>query len=300
MTGVLHAFFQFIGLVVVLCSLVTGKEENITGERTTNLLLTDKNWDQMLHGEWMLKFYAPWCPACRAMEETWNDFAEWAINNKEKEVKVGSVDVTDQPALNGRFMITALPTIYHVIDGEFRQYTSSRALEDFKGFISKEEWKDLTPVSSWNSPTSFIMSTMSKLFSFSMDLKSYHNSLNSDYGFPTWLSMLLFGLLIITVGLLLGMVLVLATDYIWASPQYITGNDIINKKDDDNVRTEKDSNGGLVEENVNEGLEKESETDKCETVNGTSNESTDEIQGSNVEEATELRQRKVKTDEVEE
>merc|ERR1712002_1432313 len=251
-------FFAFLSSFILVVCGVKMEEDIVEGEKSSNLFLTDKNWDQMLEGEWMIKFYAPWCPACRAMEETWERFAEWAAINVEHPVKVGSVDVTAQPALNGRFMITALPTIYHVIKGEFRQYTASRDLQDFKGFVNKEEWKEISPVSSWTSPTSVMMSTISKLFSFSMELKSYHNTLNNDYGFPTWLSMLLFGLLIITVGLLLGMVLVLVSDYFWGGPQYDVDDIVINKKDAD--RTMK--NDDFVQQNC----EKSEDIEKKENI----------------------------------
>lgn len=239
--------------------------------------MTDKTWEQMLEGEWMLKFYAPWCPACRAMESAWIEFSKWAASEG-REVKVGSVDVTDQPALNGRFMITSLPTIYHVKNGEFRQYTSSRDLPELKNFLSEQEWKELSPVSSWTSPTSLIMTTMSRLFSFSMELKGYHSTLNSDYGFPTWLSMLLFALLIITVGLLLGMVLVFATDYIWGPPDYYTPpqTSVRHKKDDDAPITSAEGKEELKGE-----LEKEEKSEsevKCDDTD------------------SELRQRKVNTE----
>lgn len=219
-------------VLILLMTVVYSSSEDAVVGAPSNIMLGDKNWDRMLEGEWMVKFYAPWCPACRAMEETWNDFAKWGAQS---DIKVGSVDVTSEPALNGRFMITALPTIYHVINGEFRQYTSARDLEDFKEFISTGKWKDVATVSSWTSPTSFMMSSISRLFSFSMDLKSYHNSLNNDYGFPTWLSMLLFGLLIITIGLFLGMGLVLASDYIWGPPKYYDDS-IFDKKHDDELK----------------------------------------------------------------
>ena len=53
--------------------------------------------------------YAPWCPACRALEPVWKDFASWS---DDLGIKVGQVDVTTAPGLSGRFMVTALPTIY--------------------------------------------------------------------------------------------------------------------------------------------------------------------------------------------
>lgn len=53
--------------------------------------------------------YAPWCPACRSLEPVWEHLASWKENLN---INVGKVDVTTSPGLSGRFMVTALPTIY--------------------------------------------------------------------------------------------------------------------------------------------------------------------------------------------
>lgn len=56
--------------------------------------------------------YAPWCPACKALEPIWETLA---MSKKELDINVGKVDVTDSPGLSGRFMVTALPTIYQYV-----------------------------------------------------------------------------------------------------------------------------------------------------------------------------------------
>lgn len=53
--------------------------------------------------------YAPWCPACKGLEPVWKEFSTWA---DDLEIKVAQVDVTTSPGLSGRFMVTALPTIF--------------------------------------------------------------------------------------------------------------------------------------------------------------------------------------------
>jgi len=53
---------------------------------------------------------APWCPACRAFQATWDDFAKkWS---RDLDVHIATIDVTQNPGLSGRFLITALPSIY--------------------------------------------------------------------------------------------------------------------------------------------------------------------------------------------
>nr|KAF6487989.1 thioredoxin related transmembrane protein 1 [Rousettus aegyptiacus] len=94
--------------VAVLLLLLLGAPW--THERRSDVrIITDENWKELLEGEWMIEFYAPWCPACQNLQPEWESFAEWG---EDLEVNVAKVDVTEQPGLSGRFIITALPTIY--------------------------------------------------------------------------------------------------------------------------------------------------------------------------------------------
>uniref|UniRef100_A0A8D0FFS4 Thioredoxin related transmembrane protein 1 n=1 Tax=Strix occidentalis caurina TaxID=311401 RepID=A0A8D0FFS4_STROC len=79
------------------------------GKQSPVKVLSDGMWRELLQGEWMVEFYAPWCPACQNLQPEWEKFAEWG---EDLEVKIAKVDVTEQPGLSGRFIITALPTIY--------------------------------------------------------------------------------------------------------------------------------------------------------------------------------------------
>lgn len=52
---------------------------------------------------------APWCPACTSLKGTWDDLGSSA---KVLKINVAEIDVTTAPGLSGRFLVTALPTIY--------------------------------------------------------------------------------------------------------------------------------------------------------------------------------------------
>ncbi|KAF7997438.1 hypothetical protein HCN44_006009 [Aphidius gifuensis] len=87
--------------------------------------------------------YAPWCPACKDLNPTWNYLGDI---KKDLGIYVGKVDVT------------ALPTIYHVTDGLFRQYKSPRDKDSLVEFVRAKTWTKVEPIPSWKSLTSIQMS----------------------------------------------------------------------------------------------------------------------------------------------
>jgi len=177
--------------------------------------LDEDSWSQLLTGEWMVEFYAPWCPACKQLEPQWNHFSTWS---DDLGIKVASVDVTVNPGLSGRFMITALPTIYHVKDGVFRAYKGSRDSNSFVSFIEEKKWEKIESVSKWKDPSSVQMSLVSYFFKISMALRAVHNRLVEEYGIPYWGSYILFAFGTIFMGALLGLLIVFVIDFFFPAP----------------------------------------------------------------------------------
>ncbi|EDO42466.1 predicted protein, partial [Nematostella vectensis] len=165
--------------------------------------LTDANWDEVLEGEWMIKFYAPWCPACQHVAPIWSAFA---VKSQQLGINVAEVDVTQQSALSGRFMVSSLPTIYHVKDGRFCKFEGSRSLDGFESFIIDEKWHQVDPIPWWKSPGSYLMSALGILFKMSMLLMVSHDALTITYGLPSYVSYAIFGVCTVGLGLCLGLV----------------------------------------------------------------------------------------------
>ncbi|XP_031436511.1 thioredoxin-related transmembrane protein 4 isoform X2 [Clupea harengus] len=186
----------------------------IASSDNTVLNVADANWTVILEGEWMLKFYAPWCPACQHLQNDWDGFAALS---EALGISVGKVDVTQQPGLSGRFLVTTLPTIFHAKDGNFRRYMSSRSIEDFQAYISQQKWELVEPLPGWKSPSSFLMSGMAALFRLSVWIRQIHNYLTDILGIPSWGSYIIFALVTLFTGLLLGLMLVLIADFFWPS-----------------------------------------------------------------------------------
>ncbi|XP_047398249.1 thioredoxin-related transmembrane protein 1 isoform X2 [Sciurus carolinensis] len=141
---------RLVVLLTVLVLLLWGVRRT-HGRRSDVRVITDENWRELLEGEWMIEFYAPWCPACQNLQPEWESFAEWG---EDLEVNVAKVDVTEQTGLSGRFIITALPTIYQMssMSALFRLSMNIRTCHNY--FI-----EDLgLPV--WGSYTLFALATL--------------------------------------------------------------------------------------------------------------------------------------------
>uniref|UniRef100_A0A8D0KNT4 Thioredoxin related transmembrane protein 4 n=1 Tax=Salvator merianae TaxID=96440 RepID=A0A8D0KNT4_SALMN len=191
--------------------------------------LSGSNWSLLLEGQWMVEFYAPWCPACQQMESAWEAFAR---NSENLELSVGKVDVTQEPGVSGRFFVTTLPTIYHAKDGVFRRYRGSRTLEDLEGYILERKWEAVEPVAGWKSPSSIVMHGMAGFFCLSGWIRQIHNYLTGTLGFHVWGSYAVFILAILLIGLILALILVLLTDFIFPPKSKAEEFDVIDSSDE--------------------------------------------------------------------
>lgn len=202
----------FVSCFVVVTKVQASLQTEPVQKQKSLIELNEDNWRQMFKGEWMVEFFAPWCPACKNLAPVWERFAASA---SEINVNVAKIDVTTSPSLSGRFYVTALPTIYHVKDGEFRQYRGSRDGDALMFFIRQKQWAKLEPISSWKKPDTIHMSILSYFFKLSHTLKDFNGRLQEEYGLPTWGSYALFTIGTIFVGAALGLMLVCVVDFLY-------------------------------------------------------------------------------------
>lgn len=201
--------FRFCGSLLVF--LISVNTVNSIENQPKPITITEDNWAEILEGEWMVAFMAPWCPACRSFKETFNTFSKWS---RDLDIQVGVIDVTESPGLSGRFLVTALPSIYHVKNGIFRQYMSSRGEKDLISFVDDKKWKDIEPVSKWTAPDTLQMSLVGTFFKIAMRIRSFYNVMTEEYGIPEWGCYLIFALVTITAGLFIGLLLVCICDLV--------------------------------------------------------------------------------------
>lgn len=205
----------YLVLFICLSSLLVTKVDS--NKKQSNLIvLNEDTWTRLLKGEWMVDFYAPWCPACKSLKPEWDKLADWS---DDLNINVAWIDVTENPGLSGRFMVSGLPTIYHVKDGVFRIYNGARNSKSMISFIDEKGWQSVEPVSRWLSPDSLQMTFVANSFKISMLLRDVHNHLVDNVGLPYYISYLIFALCTVTVGTILGLVIVFIIDHFWP-PQY--------------------------------------------------------------------------------
>lgn len=237
-----------------------------TGSSPHVVQVNDSNWRLTLTNEWLIQFHAPWCPACRSLVPAWNEFA---AESKELGVSVAQVDVTKSPALSGRFFVTALPTIFHVKDGVFRQYRGQRDASSLRTMIKERKWDTLEPVSTLKHPDSIQMTVIAYFFSLSHYLKELNDYMQVTYDFPPWLSYVLFAIGTIFLGAVIGLMFVCIVDLI-IPPRKLSRRKTYAEAqvdplfedypNDDYIVDEPDSDSSTDEAEKNSGTDEETET----------------------------------------
>merc|ERR1712168_78208 len=254
-------FLTYFAFFLTFNSLADGKLTKIE----------ENNWQDLLTGEWMVEFFAPWCPACRGLQPTWEDFSGWS---EDLDIGIGQVDVTTSPGLSGRFMVTALPTIFHVKDGVFRQYRGARDKDSFISFVEDKKWTGVEPISSWKSPDSFQMSLVSYFFKLSVVLRNVHTTLTEDYQMPYWVSYVAFAVATILLGGILGLILVCCIDCVYPPRRddelhhHVQQATRPDKKDDDVEELEGSQGEGEDQDTQDEELSQDEDVSQDEVSQG--------------------------------
>ncbi len=93
------------------------------------LELTDANFDTEIIKDnevSLVDFWAPWCGPCKMLGPIIDELAE---QYKDK-VKVGKVNIDNNPILSTRYGIKSIPTVLIIKNGE--------VLEELKGYVPKD------------------------------------------------------------------------------------------------------------------------------------------------------------------
>lgn len=242
-------------------------------------VLGGSNWSLVLQGQWMVEFYAPWCPACQQIELIWESFAK---ESEHLDITVGKVDITQEPGLSGRFFVTTLPTIYHANNGVFRRYRGSRTLEDLQGYVLEKKWKAVEPVAGWKSPSSIMMHGMAGLFHLSGWIRQIHSYLTGTLGIHVWMSYAIFILATLLIGLFQGLILVLISDCLCPSKSKYrteTSEEAITKENVENAALEEPEEAAeLSADDAEETAEAKNLSDEEDAVNSSAGDSEEDLE----------------------
>ena len=80
----------------------------------------------------LLDFWAPWCAPCRMVLPVVEEIAQ-----ERSDIKVGKINIDEQPELASRFRIMTIPTLMVVQNGEI--------LRKVVGALPKEQILDMLP-----------------------------------------------------------------------------------------------------------------------------------------------------------
>ena len=80
----------------------------------STIKITNENFNELVNSEntTLVDFYADWCGPCRMLGPVIEEIA-----NENKDIKVGKINVDDQPELAAAFRCESIPMLVAVKDG---------------------------------------------------------------------------------------------------------------------------------------------------------------------------------------
>lgn len=120
----------------------TAKEKTTTKKEPAVITLTDSNFEKEVMGDsenvWFVKFHAPWCGHCQALQPTWTELGQ-AMKGK---AKIAKVDATTQKRLAQEFKIQGFPTLILFPGGpkskaKIQPYNGPREIGPLTSFVTK-------------------------------------------------------------------------------------------------------------------------------------------------------------------
>ncbi len=110
------------------------------------ITITDSTYEEVLnmHKCILIKFYAPWCGHCQALEPEYAKAAK-TLKAQNSPQYLAEVDGTSNPELSKTFGINSYPTIWFYCDGKWQEYNGGRQAKQIVSWVNqktKPEFKE--------------------------------------------------------------------------------------------------------------------------------------------------------------
>ena len=94
------------------------------------VVLNQTNFEEKVStGDWIIDFYAVWCPHCQEISSTWASFATKVKTELNGVVNVGKVNIDDAPEASMKYGVEYLPTILFLKSGKLYIYDGGEHTE---------------------------------------------------------------------------------------------------------------------------------------------------------------------------
>jgi len=121
-------------MAAIACAHEIPKHEGIA-------VLTNSNLSIASTGDWLLIFYAPWCPHCHSVLDILSDVAD-KIKAENPAGMIGVIDADAEPSVQMQFSTKGFPSIYVAHDGEVYQFPLiARTVDSLSQFLLKDYTK---------------------------------------------------------------------------------------------------------------------------------------------------------------
>jgi len=164
-------------------------------------LSTENFEENVMKGEWLVAFTAPWCGHCKRLAP---ELEKAAAKLEEDGIQVAKVDGPSNFPLMARFPVSGYPGIFSFKDGVVRQFPPGRRGEEkLLAFARNTEIEALGPMTH---PFGVVSTIKSKILAAGSQVFVLKDTFQTDYGFSSLMSWLSVGALVL---LALGFIIVL-------------------------------------------------------------------------------------------
>lgn len=122
---------MFVKVLVFACVLTAILASEVVILESSNFEHLTQASTGATTGDWLVKFYAPWCGHCKKLEPIYDEIAA----TLKGEINVAKIDVPANRDLGTRFEIKGFPTLKFLSKGKVYTYKGKRTVDDIIEFV---------------------------------------------------------------------------------------------------------------------------------------------------------------------